>query len=213
MANDVKKLFLVDAYALIFRAYFAFARNPRITSTGLDTSAIFGFTTAILEVLQKEKPSHIGVAFDTSKPTQRHIDFEAYKANRQETPEAIKLSVPYILRVLEALRIPVIMAEGYEADDIIGTLARQAEAEGFETFMMTPDKDFGQLVTEKTKMYRPGRGGEPAQVWGPAEVCERFSIQRVEQVIDLLGMMGDSSDNIPGLPGVGEKTAVKLLAQ
>ena len=213
MANDVKKLFLVDAYALIFRAYFAFARNPRITSTGLDTSAIFGFTTAILEVLQKEKPSHIGVAFDTSKPTQRHIDFEAYKANRQETPEAIKLSVPYILRVLEALRIPVIMAEGYEADDIIGTLARQAEAEGFETYMMTPDKDFGQLVTEKTKMYRPGRGGEPAQVWGPAEVCERFSIQRVEQVIDLLGMMGDSSDNIPGLPGVGEKTAVKLLEQ
>lgn len=213
MAADVKKLFLVDAYALIFRAYFAFARNPRITSTGLDTSAIFGFTTALLEVIQKERPTHIGVAFDTAKPTQRHIDFEAYKAHRQETPEAIKLAVPYILKVLEAMRIPILMMDGFEADDVIGTLAKQAEAQGFETYMMTPDKDFGQLVTDKTKMYKPGRGGEPAEVWGPAEVCARFGLQRVDQVIDLLGMMGDSADNIPGLPGVGEKTAVKLLEQ
>jgi DNA polymerase-1 len=213
MADDVKKLFLVDAYALIFRAYFAFARNPRITSTGLDTSAIFGFTTALLEVIQKERPTHIGVAFDTAKPTQRHIDYEAYKAHRQETPEAIKLAVPYILKVLEALRIPILLKDGFEADDVIGTLAKQAEEQGFETYMMTPDKDFGQLVTEKTKMYKPGRGGEPAEVWGPAEVCARFGLQRVDQVIDLLGMMGDSADNIPGLPGVGEKTAVKLLEQ
>ncbi len=213
MNDSDKKLFLLDAYALIFRAYFAFARNPRVTSKGMDTSAIYGFTTALLDVLNKENPSHIAVVFDMKGPTKRHEMYEEYKANRDETPEAIKIAVPYIQRVLDAFRIPYVGVEGYEADDVIGTLAKQAEKEGFTTYMMTPDKDFGQLVSDHIFMYKPPRGGGKAEVMGPKEICEKWDIENVDQVVDILGMMGDSADNIPGLPGVGEKTAVKLLKE
>ena len=208
-----KKLFLLDAYALIFRAYFAFAKNPRITSGGLDTSAIYGFTSALLDLLSKENPTHIAVCFDLPQPTERHEIFPEYKANREATPEAIKSAVPYIHRILEAFKIPAIGVPGYEADDVIGTLAKKAEKEGFTTYMMTPDKDFAQLVSDKIFMYRPGRGGNPPEVWGVPEVCERFGLSNADQVIDYLGMMGDAVDNIPGLPGVGAKTAAKLLMQ
>ena len=208
-----KKLFLLDAYALIFRAYFAFAKNPRITSGGLDTSAVYGFTSALLDLLSKENPSHIAVCFDLPEPTERHSIFPEYKANRDATPEAIKLAVPFIHRILEAFRIPALGVPGYEADDVIGTLAKKAEKEGFTTYMMTPDKDFGQLVSPNIFMYRPARGGNPPEVWGEAEVCEKFDLDRVHQVVDYLGMMGDAVDNIPGLPGVGAKTASKLLKQ
>ncbi len=208
-----KKLFLLDAYALIFRAYYAFIKNPRVNSKGLDTSAIFGFTNSLLEVLQKEKPSHIAVVFDTAKPTVRHEQFEQYKANRDATPEGIKVAVPYIKKLIEAFNIPVLFSDGYEADDVIGTLAKKAEKQGFTTYMMTPDKDFGQLVSDHIFMYKPARGGKPAEIWGVQEVCKNFEIERVEQVIDFLGMMGDAVDNIPGLPGVGEKTAKKFLAE
>ncbi len=213
MSENPRKLFLLDAYALIYRAYFAFISNPRVTSKGLDTSAIFGFTTTLLEVLEKQKPSHIAVIYDTDKPTVRHIEYKEYKANRDETPEAIKISIPYISRLMDAFNIPFLGVDGYEADDVIGTLAGQAEKEGFEVFMMTPDKDFGQLVTEHVKMYRPGRMGNPPEIWGVEEVKKKFGIERVEQVVDYLGMMGDAVDNIPGFPGVGPKTAQKLLAQ
>jgi len=213
MATEAKKLFLLDAYALIYRAYFAFINNPRVSSSGMDTSAIFGFTTTLLEVLEKHQPTHIAIVYDTDKPTQRHEAYEAYKAQREETPEGIKLAVPYIRRLAEAFRIPFLGIDGYEADDVIGTLAKQAEKEGFEVFMMTPDKDFGQLVSEHIFMYRPGRMGKPAETWGVEEVKKRFDIDRVEQVIDYLGMMGDASDNIPGIPGVGAKTASKLLKE
>ena len=208
-----KKLFLLDAYALIFRAYFAFAKNPRITSGGLDTSAIYGFTSALLDLLSKENPTHIAVCFDLPEPTERHEIFPEYKANRDATPEAIKLAVPFIHRILEAFKIPALGVPGFEADDVIGTLAKKAEKEGFTTFMMTPDKDFGQLVSPNIFMYRPARGGNPPEVWGEAEVCEKFDLDNVQQVIDYLGMMGDAVDNIPGLPGVGAKTASKLLKQ
>ncbi|MEY2963147.1 MAG: polymerase [Bacteroidota bacterium] len=207
------KLFLLDAYALIFRAYFAFAKNPRITSSGMDTSAIYGFTTALLDLLSKENPTHIAVCFDLPEPTERHVIFPEYKANRDATPEAIKLAVPYIHKILEAFKIPALGVPGYEADDVIGTLAKKAEKIGFTTYMMTPDKDFGQLVSPNIFMYRPGRGGNPPEVWGEAEVCEKFGLQNVDQVVDYLGMMGDAVDNIPGLPGVGAKTAQKLLEQ
>ncbi len=206
-----KRLFLLDAFALIFRAYFAFIKNPRRSSSGMDTSAIFGFTLSLLELLETENPSHLAVVFDTSAPTQRHIDFPAYKANRDETPEAIRVAVPWIEKILLAFGIPIIKLDGYEADDLIGTLAKKAELAGYTTYMMTPDKDFGQLVSPKTLIYKPGRGGNPAEVMGEKEVCEKFGIKRVQQVIDMLGMMGDAVDNIPGLPGVGEKTAQKLL--
>ena len=208
-----KKLFLLDAYALIFRAYFAFAKNPRITSGGLDTSAVYGFTSALLDLLSKENPTHIAVCFDLPEPTERHEIFPEYKANRDATPEAIKLAVPFIHRILEAFKIPGLGVPGFEADDVIGTLAKKAEKEGFTTFMMTPDKDFGQLVSPNIFMYRPARGGNPPEVWGEAEVCEKFDLDNVQQVIDYLGMMGDAVDNIPGLPGVGAKTASKLLKQ
>ena len=208
-----KKLFLLDAYALIFRAYFAFAKNPRITSGGLDTSAIYGFTSALLDLLSKENPTHIAVCFDLPQPTERHEIFPEYKANRDATPEAIKLAVPYIHKILEAFKIPALGVPGYEADDVIGTLAKKAEQEGFTTYMMTPDKDFGQLVSENIFMYRPARGGNPPEIWGEAEVCEKFDLDNVLQVVDYLGMMGDAVDNIPGLPGVGAKTASKLLKQ
>lgn len=213
MSENPKKLFLLDAFALIYRAYFAFINNPRVSSNGLDTSAIFGFVTTMLDVLEKQKPSHIAVVYDTSAPTVRHEAFKEYKANRDETPEAIKISVPYISKILDAFNIPFIGIDGYEADDVIGTLAKMAEKEGFEVFMMTPDKDYAQLVSDNIKMYRPGRSGNPPEIWGIPEVQEKFGIERVEQVIDYLGMMGDAVDNIPGFPGVGPKTAQKLLAQ
>ena len=213
MSDQKKELFLLDAFALIFRAYFAFARNPRVTSKGVDTSAIYGFLLALFDVLQKKNPSHVAVVFDLPKPTKRHEIFPEYKANRNETPEAIKIAVPYIKKILDGLNIPALGVEGYEADDVIGTLAKKAEMEGYTTYMMTPDKDFGQLVSENIFMFRPGRSGNPPEVWGEKEVCEKFGIERVEQVIDFLGMMGDAVDNIPGLPGVGQKTAQKLLAQ
>lgn len=209
----MKKLFLLDAYALIFRAYFAFARNPRVTSKGLDTSAVYGFLLALLDVIEKEKPSHLAVVFDIGGSEVREQLFSEYKAHRDETPEGIKVAVPYIQKLLGAMRIPALGVPGYEADDVIGTLAHQAEKAGFEVFMMTPDKDFGQLVTDRVKMYKPSRGGEPAEVMGPAEVCEKWGIERVDQVIDILGLMGDAVDNIPGIAGVGEKTAAKLLAE
>ncbi|MBU0490023.1 MAG: DNA polymerase I [Bacteroidetes bacterium] len=208
-----KKLFLLDAYALIFRAYYAFSKNPRINSEGFNTSAIFGFANTLFEVLSKENPTHIGIAFDLAGPTERKVEYTAYKANREETPEDIIASIPYVFALAEALNIPVLMADGYEADDVIGTLARKAEAEGFLTYMMTSDKDFGQLVTDNIWIYRPGRGGEGPEKIGPAKVCQRYGIQRPEQLIDILGLWGDAVDNIPGVPGVGEKTAIKLIAE
>jgi DNA polymerase-1 len=208
-----RKLFLIDAYALIFRAYYAFIKNPRINSKGLNTSAIFGFTNALLDVIRNESPSHLAVVFDAPGGSFRNETYSEYKANRDETPEDIKRSVPWILEVLEGLNVPAISQIGYEADDVIGFLAKKAAAEGFEVYMMTPDKDFGQLVTDKIRMFRPGRGGNPAEVWGPDEIREKFDVDDPLQVIDLLGMMGDSADNIPGIPGVGAKTASKLLHQ
>lgn len=208
-----KKLFLLDAYALIFRAYYAFIRTPRINSKGLNTGAMFGFTNTLLDILNNEKPSHIAVVFDAPEQTLREIDYEAYKANRSETPEDIKIAVPYIKKIIEAFNIPMLIAPGYEADDIIGTLAKKAEKEGFHTYMMTPDKDYGQLVSDKIFIYKPGYQGGKAEILGEAEVCAKFNIQNVSQVIDLLGLMGDAVDNIPGIPGIGEKTAAKLLAE
>jgi DNA polymerase-1 len=206
-----KKLFLLDALALIYRAYFAFSKSPRINSKGLNTSAMFGFTNTLLDVLNNEKPTHIAVAFDTSAPTARHIDFENYKAHREEMPEDLRISIPYVKKLIRAFNIPVIELDGYEADDIIGTLAKRAEEEGFNVFMMTPDKDYGQLVTEKVKMYKPAVFGNPAEVVGVEGILKKFDIKRIDQVIDILGLMGDAADNIPGIPGVGEKTASKLL--
>lgn len=208
-----KKLFLLDAYALIFRAYYAFIRAPRINSKGLNTSAMFGFTNTLLDIINNEKPSHIAVVFDAPEQTLREIDYEAYKANREETPEDIKLSVPWIMKIIEGFNIPILMAPGYEADDVIGTLAKRAEQEGFLTYMMTSDKDYGQLVSDHIFIYKPGYQGGKAEVLGIPEVLQKFDIERVDQVIDILGMMGDAVDNIPGIPGVGEKTAVKLLKQ
>ena len=209
----MKKLFLLDAYALIYRAYFALNKNPRINSKGLNTSAIMGFLNTLYEVLKNEKPTHIGVAFDLGAPTLRTDDFSEYKANREETPQDIKISVPYIKEIIKAFNIPIFECEGYEADDVIGTLSKKAEKEGFTTYMMTPDKDFGQLVSENIFIYKPAKGGEPAKVLGVKEVCEKFGISRPEQVIDILGLWGDASDNIPGIPGIGEKTASKLIAE
>ena len=207
-----KKLFLLDAFALIFRAYYAFIRSPRINSKGWNTSADFGFANAMLEVIRTEKPTHLAVVFDPPGPNFRHDQFPEYKANRDETPEDISASVPRIVQLLDAMNIPVVRHPGFEADDMIGCLAARAAAEGFDVYMMTPDKDFGQLVTDRVKMFRPGRSGNPAEVWGPAEICERFGLQSPMQMIDYLGLMGDSADNIPGIPGVGPKTASKLLA-
>lgn len=206
-----KKLFLLDAYALIFRAYYAFIRAPRINSKGLNTGAMFGFTNTLLDILNNEKPTHIAVVFDAPEQTLREIDYEAYKANRGETPEDIKLAVPWIYKIIEAFNIPTMQSPGYEADDVIGTLAKKAEKEGFLTYMMTSDKDYGQLVSENIFVYRPGIAKSPAAVLGVAEVCEKFGITSVDQVIDILGMMGDAVDNIPGIPGIGEKTATKLV--
>ena len=209
----MKKLFLLDAYALIYRAYFALNKNPRVNSKGLNTSAIMGFLNTLYEVLKNENPTHIGVAFDLGEPIRRTENFAEYKANREETPSDIKISVPYIKEIIKAFNIPIFEKAGYEADDIIGTLSKKAEKEGFTTYMMTPDKDFGQLVSENIFIYKPAKGGEPAKVLGVKEVCEKFGIKRPEQVIDILGLWGDASDNIPGIHGIGEKTASKLIAE
>lgn len=206
-----KKLFLLDAFALIYRAFFAFSNNPRINSKGFNTSAVFGFTNTLLEILNKEKPSHIAVVFDTDAPTQRHEEFEAYKANREEMPEDLRKSIPLIIDLIKGFNIEVIGLPGYEADDVIGTLARKAEKAGFTTYMMTPDKDYGQLVDENTFIYKPPRFGNGAEILGVKEICEKWQIKSVDQLIDILGLMGDSADNIPGIPGVGEKTAIQLV--
>ena len=207
-----KRLFLLDAYALIFRGYYALIKNPRINSKGEDTSAIMGFMNSLFDVIKREQPDHLAVCFDKGGSSERTELFPAYKANRLETPDAIRLAVPYIQEILRAMHIPVVVLEGLEADDIIGTLAKQAEKEDYQVFMVTPDKDFGQLVSENIFMYRPARMGNGIEIWGIPEIQKRFGVERPEQVIDYLGMMGDASDNIPGLPGVGEKTAKKFLA-
>jgi len=213
MNSAPKKLFLLDAMALVFRAYFAFSNNHRVNSKGLNTSAMFGFTNTLLEILKKEKPTHIAVVFDTAAPTHRHDAFEDYKAHREEIPEDIAIAIPYIKRLVRCFNIPVVELDGYEADDIIGTFAVKAEQAGFETFMMTPDKDYGQLVTEHVHIYKPARLGNGAEILGVKEVCEKYGIERPSQVIDILGLMGDAVDNIPGVPGVGEKTATQLVQQ
>ena len=209
MAKD--KLFLIDAFAIIFRSYFGFGNNQRYNSQGINTSVTLGVANTILEVLNKHKPSHIAVVFDAPGKTFRHDMYPDYKAHRNETPEDIKISIPYVKRLIESFNIPIIEKVGYEADDIIGTIAKLAEKEDFETYMMTPDKDFAQLVSENIFMYRPGRSGNPAEVWGVPEVQAKFEVERPEQVIDILGMWGDSADNIPGIPGIGEKTSKKLI--
>ena len=210
---QVKKLFLIDAFALIYRSYFAFSKNPRINSKGVETSAVLGFVNSLVEVIKKENPTHIAVVFDTPKATVRHIEYSEYKANREAMPEGISVALPYIDQLLEAFNISKLFADGYEADDVIGTLAKKAEKQGFTTYMMTPDKDFAQLVSENILLYRPGNKWKRTETWGVQEVLNKFEIKDVSQVIDFLGMMGDAVDNIPGLPGVGEKTAKKLLAQ
>lgn len=211
--EEEKKLYLLDAYALIFRAYYAFIKNPRINSKGLNTSAVLGFTNTLLDILNNHKPTHIAVVFDFPAATLRTQEFAAYKANRQETPEDIKKSVPIIMDIIRAFQIPILMKEGYEADDVIGTLSVKAEKAGFTTYMMTPDKDFGQLVTDKVFMYKPARMGKPAEILGVKEICENFEVEHPKQVIDILGLWGDAVDNIPGIPGIGEKTAKKLIKQ
>ncbi len=208
-----KRLYLLDAYALIFRGYFAFIKNPRINSKGMDTSAIMGFMNALMDVIKREKPDHLAVAFDKGGSTYRYEMYQEYKAHRDETPEAIKIAVPYIQDLLKAMHIPIIEVAGFEADDLIGTLAKQAEKEDFKVYMVTPDKDFAQLVSENIFMYKPARMGNDIEIWGVPEVLAKFEIERPEQVIDFLGMMGDAADNIPGLPGVGEKTAKKFLKE
>jgi len=213
LADMKKKLFLLDAMALIYRAYYALIRSPRITSKGRNTNAQFGFTNTLIDIIKKENPTHLAVAFDTHAPTERHTDFAGYKANRQEAPEDLMASLPDIKKIIEGFNLPVIECDGFEADDVIGALAKRAEIEGYQVFMVTPDKDYGQLVSENIFMYKPPAYGNKEEIMGVKEVCEKWGIQRVEQVIDILGLMGDASDNIPGIPGVGEKTAAKLLAE
>ena len=212
-ADTDKRLFLLDAFALIYRAYFSFIKAPRINSQRLNTSAAFGFTLTLLDLIKREKPTHIAVVFDTAALTDRHIEHTEYKANREEMPDDIRSNIPYIRRIIEAFNIPVIESDGYEADDVIGTLAKKAEKEGYTTYMVTPDKDFGQLVTDRILIYKPGRSGAPPELLGPAEVCARWGLERTDQVKDILGLMGDAVDNIPGIPGVGEKTAMKLVQE
>jgi len=208
-----KKVFLLDAYALIFRAYYALIRSPRLTSKGKNTNAQFGFTNTLIELINKQKPSHLAVCFDTAAPTERHTDFAEYKANRQETPEDISMAVPDIKEIIKAFNIPIMELDGYEADDVIGTLSQKAAKAGYEVYMVTPDKDYGQLVTDKIKIYKPGYQGGDVEIMGPQEVCAKWNINNVSQVIDILGLMGDAVDNIPGIAGIGEKTAAKLLAE
>ena len=213
MDQPVKKLFLLDAYALIYRAFFAMSKKPAVNSKGLNTSAVMGFLNTLYDVLRNEKPTHIGVAFDLHAPTVRTQEFSEYKANRETMPDDLRASIPYIIRLIEGFNIPVYAAEGYEADDVIGTLSHKAEKEGFVTYMMTPDKDFGQLVTDKVLIYKPAKFGAPAQVLGPKEICEKYGISQPAQVIDILGLWGDASDNIPGIPGIGEKNASLLIGK
>ena len=208
----MNKLFLIDAYALIYRSYYAFIKNPRVNSKGVNTSAIMGFCNTLNEVLTKENPTHIGVAFDSHGPTFRHEAYAPYKAQRQETPEDIKISIPIIKKILQAYRIPVLEMQGFEADDIIGTIAKKAEKEGITTFMLTPDKDYAQLVSKNVFMYRPQHGGG-YEILGEKEVNEKYSVNGSSQIIELLALMGDSADNFPGCPGVGEKTAIKLIQE
>ena len=213
MDQPVKKLFLLDAYALIYRAFFAMNKRPAMNSKGVNTSAVMGFLNTLYDVLRNEKPTHIGVAFDLSGPTVREQEFSEYKANRETMPDDLRASIPYIIRLIEGFNIPMYAAEGYEADDVIGTLSRKAEKEGFVTYMMTPDKDFGQLVTDKVLIYKPAKFGTPAQVLGPKEICEKYGISTPTQLIDILGLWGDASDNIPGIPGIGEKNASILIGK
>jgi len=210
MSNN-KKLFLLDAYALIFRAYYAFIKNPRYNSKGLNTSAILGFTNTLYEILRKEKPTHIAVVFDPPTGNFRSEIFPEYKANRDATPEDIIKSVPHIKDVIKAFNIPIYEVPGFEADDTIGTLAKKAENAGFTTYMMTPDKDFGQLVSDNIFMYKPKRGGNDAEILGKKEICEKYGIENPVQVIDILAIWGDTADKVPGIPGVGEKTSMKLI--
>jgi DNA polymerase I len=212
-AMQPKKLFLLDALALVFRAYYALIRNPRLTSKGKNTNAQFGFTNTLIDLINNQKPSHIAVCFDSHGPTERHNDFADYKANRQEAPEDLLIAIPDIKRIIEGFNIPIIEVPGYEADDIVGTLSKQAAEAGYDVYMVTPDKDYGQLVNDKVKIYKPGYQGGDAEIMGPEEVCAKWNIKNVNQVIDILGLMGDAVDNIPGIPGVGEKTAAKLLAE
>lgn len=207
------RLFLLDGHALVYRAHFAFIGRPLINSKGVNTSAVTGFTRALWDLIRTEKPTHLAVAFDPPTPTFRHQMMDSYKANRDEQPEDITIALPYIQQILQAFKIPIVMVNGYEADDVIGTLAKQAEAEGYQVFMVTPDKDFGQLVSDKITLYKPSRQGNGIEKMGPKEVCERWGIVRVDQVVDMLGLMGDAVDNIPGIPGIGEKTATKLLQE
>lgn len=211
--TQAHKLFLLDAMALIYRAHFAFSKNPRINSKGLNTGVMLGFTNTLLEVLEKEKPSHIAVAFDTKAPTFRHEQYTPYKANRLEQPEDITVSIPWVKEIVRAFRIPVLEMDGFEADDIIGTIAKKAEKEHFTVYMMTPDKDYGQLVDQHIFLYKPAFMGNGVDVMGPKQICEKWDIEHVDQVRDILGLMGDAVDNIPGIPGIGEKTAVKLLKE
>lgn len=213
ITKNTEKIFLLDAYALIYRAFFALNKNPRMTSKGLNTSAIIGFLNTLYEVLKNEKPSHIGVAFDLGAPTLRTENFCDYKANREEMPPDLRASIPYIIEIIKGFNIPIYAAEGYEADDVIGTLAKKAEKAGYLTYMMTPDKDFGQLVSDNIFIYKPAKFNDPATIMGPKEVCEKYGINTPTQLIDILGLWGDASDNIPGIPGVGEKTASKFVQE
>ena len=209
-----QRLFLLDGMALAYRAHFAFVNRPIRNSRGMNTSAVFGYANTLLDIIQNQNPTHLAVAFDTPEPTQRHVEYEAYKAQREEMPEELSEALPYVFKVTEAFNIPVIRMPGYEADDVIGTLAKRADAAGgFETYMVTPDKDFGQLVTATTFLYKPARMGNDIEIMGVPEVLARWQIENVSQVIDMLGLMGDPSDNIPGIAGIGEKTAQKLIAQ
>src|SRR5580692_3952649 len=208
-----KKLFLLDGMALVYRAHFAFVTRPIFTSKGVNTSALYGFTQTLIEIIKTCQPTHIAVAFDTAAPTQRHIEYPEYKAQREEMPEDISFALPHVRRMIEAFNIPVLTCDGFEADDIIGTLVKRAEKEDFESYMVTPDKDFGQLVSARTFIFKPSRMGEGIDVLGLPEVLLKWGIQRADQVIDVLALWGDASDNIPGVPGIGEKTAAKLIAQ
>lgn len=213
MPENTKKLFLLDAFALIYRAYFAFGNNQRYNSKGLNTSTMLGFTNTLIEILEKQKPSHIAVVFDAPVATNRSLEFSNYKANRQEMPEDIRKALPYVKQIIEAFKIPILLKDGFEADDVIGTMAKQAEKDGYTTYMMTPDKDFGQLVSENIFIYKPAAFGKPAEVMGVKEVCEKFEVENPLQVIDILGLWGDAVDNIPGIPGIGEKTSKILIKQ
>ena len=213
MSKPEKTLFLLDAMALIYRAHFAFSKNPRINSKGLNTGAPFGFTNSLFEIIDKRKPTHIAVAFDTHAPTFRHVEYEPYKANREETPEDIKIGTPIIKDIVRAFNIPVLELDGYEADDVIGTFAKKAARQGFEVFMMTPDKDYGQLVEEHVYLYKPAFMGNGVDIMGVPEILAKWDIQRIDQVVDMLGLQGDAVDNIPGIPSVGPKTAAKLLKE